>query len=144
MKKIFLIILAFLITSCVDYNTRQQRREYYQQQRIEKEKQKKEEKEKREEQKKKEKEKKEEEKKKKEEYDKNWQGFHVIVVDSCEYIEKIRVYHRDMDNRRIVAYAELAHKGNCRFCEERRKKREEENERRRSKENERVSIFSDP
>ena len=120
MKKILLIILAFLITSCVDYNTRQQRREYYQQQRIEKEKQRKEEKEKREEQKKK------EEKKKKEEYDKNWQGFHVIVVDSCEYIEKIRVYHRDMDNRRIVAYAELAHKGNCRFCEERRKKNEKD------------------
>jgi len=126
MKKILLIILAFLITSCVDYNTRQQRREYYQQQRVEKEKQRKEEKEKREEQKKKEKEKKEEEKKKKEAHDKNWQGFHVIVVDSCEYLEKIRVYHRDMDNRRIVAYAELAHKGNCRFCEERKKKNEKD------------------
>lgn len=34
-----------------------------------------------------------------------------IVIDSCEYIE---------------GYYELAHKGNCRFCKERRQKELEE------------------
>ena len=34
-------------------------------------------------------------------------GYSTIVIDSCEYIE---------------AFKKLAHKGNCRFCAERRKK----------------------
>ena len=38
-------------------------------------------------------------------------GFNIIVIDSCEYI---RGAHK------------LAHKGNCRFCEERRQKELEE------------------
>ena len=33
-------------------------------------------------------------------------GYHTIVIDSCEYIE---------------AFNKLAHKGNCRFCAERRR-----------------------
>ena len=37
--------------------------------------------------------------------------FKVIVVDSCEY---------------IVEGNRLAHKGNCKFCAERRKKEQEE------------------
>ena len=35
------------------------------------------------------------------------EGYSTIVIDSCEYIE---------------AYNRLAHKGNCKFCVERRKK----------------------
>ena len=35
-------------------------------------------------------------------------GFHVVVVDSCEYI--IRHYYRG---------GIMAHKGNCRYCAER-------------------------
>lgn len=38
-------------------------------------------------------------------------GFHVIVVDSCEYI--IRPYYRG---------GIMAHKGNCRFCAERNRR----------------------
>lgn len=37
-------------------------------------------------------------------------GYFTIVIDSCEYIE---------------AFNRLAHKGNCRFCAERRKKQPE-------------------
>ena len=38
-------------------------------------------------------------------------GFNIIIVDSCEYIRGLR---------------KLAHKGNCRFCKERRQKELEE------------------
>ena len=38
-------------------------------------------------------------------------GFHVVVVDSCEYIT------RSFSNGCI-----MAHKGNCRFCAERNKR----------------------
>ncbi len=47
-----------------------------------------------------------------------WQGFEVIVVDSCEYL---------IQNRERAAgyqgygYGYMAHKGNCRFCRERNK-----------------------
>lgn len=41
--------------------------------------------------------------------------FRVIVIDSCEYIYGVR---KSMDGNR--GYGFLAHKGNCRFCEERR------------------------
>lgn len=39
-------------------------------------------------------------------------GFVVVEIDSCEYIETSSVYHRDL----------FSHKGNCRFCKERRQK----------------------
>lgn len=38
-------------------------------------------------------------------------GFHVVVVDSCEYL--VRPYYRG---------GIMGHKGNCRFCIERNKK----------------------
>ena len=43
-----------------------------------------------------------------------WHGFKVRVVDSCEYI-----IHEGNSN------GFMAHKGNCRFCAERRKKEQE-------------------
>lgn len=42
-------------------------------------------------------------------------GFETIVVDSCEYLYKNRFYGNH-------GYGHLAHKGNCRFCKERRLK----------------------
>ena len=42
--------------------------------------------------------------------------YHVYVIDSCEYIGVIN----DVFSNREFNY--LAHKGNCRFCAERRKK----------------------
>lgn len=41
--------------------------------------------------------------------------FSTIEYDSCEYLLRISVYH-----------GYLAHKGNCRFCKERRQKELEE------------------
>jgi len=41
-------------------------------------------------------------------------GFETIVVDSCEYLYKVIPSTGG-------AYAVMAHKGNCRFCKERRK-----------------------
>ena len=41
------------------------------------------------------------------------ENYHVIILDSCEY------YSNTMIN-------DLTHKGNCRFCEERRQKEMEE------------------
>ena len=38
-------------------------------------------------------------------------GYHVVVINGCEYIEE--------------TYG-LAHKGNCKYCEQRRKKEQEE------------------
>lgn len=35
-------------------------------------------------------------------------GYHTVVIDSCEYIE---------------GFNKLTHKGNCKFCEERKKNR---------------------
>ena len=47
-----------------------------------------------------------------------FKGFHVIVIDSCEYLIK-------RENRSPVGgyygYGFFGHKGNCKFCEERRK-----------------------
>ena len=42
-------------------------------------------------------------------------GFNIIVIDSCEYLKKEEGsgYH---------GYGLFAHKGNCRFCKERRQK----------------------
>ena len=42
--------------------------------------------------------------------------FRVVVIDSCEYIYGVL---KSFDNHR--GYGFLAHKGNCKFCEERRK-----------------------
>ena len=38
-------------------------------------------------------------------------GFNLVVIDSCEYLQKENWYH---------GYCYFAHKGNCRFCKERR------------------------
>ena len=42
--------------------------------------------------------------------------FRIVVIDSCEYIYGVR---KSGDGHR--GYGFLAHKGNCKFCEERRK-----------------------
>lgn len=42
-------------------------------------------------------------------------GFNIVVIDSCEYLEK-------SDARGHQGYGYFAHKGNCRFCKERRQK----------------------
>lgn len=41
-------------------------------------------------------------------------GFDIVVIDSCEYL-KMR------EPGAFAGYGYLAHKGNCRFCAERRK-----------------------
>lgn len=46
-------------------------------------------------------------------------GFNIIIVDSCEYIQNIEICSNQ-------GYGYLAHKGNCKFCAERRKKELEE------------------
>lgn len=43
----------------------------------------------------------------------NWKDYAVVVIDSCEYIVKSTV-----DG--YQGYGYMAHKGNCRFCQERR------------------------
>lgn len=48
-----------------------------------------------------------------------WHGFKVKVVDSCEYI--IRA-DRNSSGHAGWGFGFMAHKGNCRFCTERRKK----------------------
>ena len=45
-------------------------------------------------------------------------GFNIIIVDSCEYLK-----NKDANN---IRYGFFAHKGNCRFCKERRQKELEE------------------
>ena len=47
-------------------------------------------------------------------------GFDVIVIDSCEYLKKIE------GDSPYLGYGFMAHKGNCRFCKERRQKELEE------------------
>lgn len=42
-------------------------------------------------------------------------GFNIIVIDSCEYLIKSKSADQ-------VGYGYFAHKGNCRFCQERRQK----------------------
>ena len=43
------------------------------------------------------------------------EGFNIVVIDSCEYLKmtKSDSYH---------GYGYFSHKGNCRFCQERRQK----------------------
>lgn len=43
----------------------------------------------------------------------NWKNYAVIVIDSCEYIVK-------SSERGYQGYGYMAHKGNCKFCKERR------------------------
>lgn len=42
-------------------------------------------------------------------------GFNIIVIDSCEYLIKRESAYQ-------AGYGYFAHKGNCRFCQERRQK----------------------
>lgn len=42
-------------------------------------------------------------------------GFNIVVVDSCEYLIKT-------ETGGYQGYGYFAHKGNCRFCKERRQK----------------------
>lgn len=42
-------------------------------------------------------------------------GFNIVVIDSCEYLKKNEASGYN-------GYGYFAHKGNCRFCEERREK----------------------
>ena len=43
----------------------------------------------------------------------NWKDYAVVVIDSCEYIVK-----SSYDGYQGFGY--MAHKGNCKFCKERR------------------------
>ena len=43
-------------------------------------------------------------------------GFHTVVIDSCEYLKN------DSSCYGNYGYGYFAHKGNCRFCKERREK----------------------
>lgn len=43
----------------------------------------------------------------------NWKDYAVIVIDSCEYIVK-------SSGDGYQGYGYMAHKGNCKFCKERR------------------------
>ena len=47
-------------------------------------------------------------------HESNWNGFEVIIVDSCEYLNKF--YGDGHSGYRFT------HKGNCKFCAERSKK----------------------
>jgi len=48
-----------------------------------------------------------------------WHGFHVEVVDSCEYLLR---YTERVSGHQGFGQSFMAHKGNCRFCKERRQK----------------------
>ena len=54
------------------------------------------------------------------EHQNRWKGYSVIVVDSCEYIVKTIDTSKGFKSATQSGY--LAHKGNCRFCKERREK----------------------
>lgn len=53
------------------------------------------------------------------EHQNRWKGYSVIIVDSCEYIVKTIDVGLGTYVARQSGY--FAHKGNCRFCAERRK-----------------------
>ena len=48
-----------------------------------------------------------------------WHGYELVVIDSCEYLRKELIGYKK-------AAFETVHKGNCRFCKERRQKELEE------------------
>lgn len=43
-------------------------------------------------------------------------GFDIVVIDSCEYLQKSRAAGYN-------GFGYFAHKGNCRFCKERRERK---------------------
>ena len=47
-----------------------------------------------------------------------WHGFHVEIIDSCEYILR---YTERTNNHQGFGQSFMAHKGNCKYCAERRK-----------------------
>lgn len=47
-----------------------------------------------------------------------YHGFKVIVIDSCEYLIKER---KEACGHNGYGWGFMSHKGNCKFCEERRK-----------------------
>lgn len=49
-------------------------------------------------------------------------GFNIIIVDSCEYLIKREIISLQASS--IQGYGYFAHKGNCRFCKERREREE--------------------
>ena len=48
-----------------------------------------------------------------------FKGFRVIEIDSCEYL--IRKMYETSGGYRGYGFGLMSHKGNCKFCEERRK-----------------------
>ena len=52
--------------------------------------------------------------------DAKFKGFRVIEIDSCEYL--IRRMYKSSGNRGY-GFGLMSHKGNCKFCEERRKQK---------------------
>lgn len=67
-------------------------------------------------------------KQKEEEIKNRWKGFHVEVIDSCEYLVKSE--HYGNGGYQGYGFGYMAHKGNCKFCKERRKKELKEYEQR--------------
>ena len=53
------------------------------------------------------------------EHQNRWKGYSVIIVDSCEYI--VKMIDVAPGSRTATQSGYLAHKGNCRFCAERKK-----------------------
>jgi len=51
-----------------------------------------------------------------------FKGFRVIEIDSCEYLIK---ENYEAAGYRGYGFGLMAHKGNCKFCEERRKQKGE-------------------
>ena len=47
-----------------------------------------------------------------------FKGYQVIVIDSCEYLIRRM---KETQGHNGYGFGLMAHKGNCRFCEERRK-----------------------
>lgn len=93
MKKIILLTLAALIVTGCDTRTEEERYNDYLR--------------------------KQEEQNRQREYQNRWKGYRVIVVDNCEYI--VKTINCRTGDRSATQSGYLAHKGNCRFCAERRK-----------------------
>lgn len=51
------------------------------------------------------------------------EGFNVVVIDSCEYLIRQRVDPVSFKR----GYGFMAHKGNCKFCEERNNRSQDKN-----------------
>ena len=98
MKKIILLILTALMMVGCDTRTEEQRYNDYLQEQTEI--------------------------KRRIEHQNRWKGYSVIVVDGCEYI--VKTIDIDKGFRQATQSGYLAHKGNCRFCKERRQKELEE------------------